>query len=455
MSHSDRSEHRSGPATQQSGNRLTGPAVAAAIALAIHTLLFFFDVRTHFEAFDKGDRGVSRLQAMETLGRHGHFPGLDAMLQAPIVPGEYLFVMEPWLAWGPSGVIWLQIILLAGSCWLIGNIARQYVPWRPAAWVCPLVYALLPQNIVYPHQLVTEAVATPLTVAWTYFALKALRSRDWGPALAAGACLGAAIITRPAIMLLVPTFVGLLALYAPTRAAFRKPGVYLMSGLAVLPLLLWAAIFAANTGHSAFNTGNATLGWNLRSKALIVEQANGITPTADLVPEHGTITVGRYLSEASRHKPIFAKLALLDTATVFGRGNSTKVTIDYLGFDRNLKEWRKQMVYAKGAQAPHVNMLRPTVLIEGVATVLTALFSAFCIWHVVRVSWAFVRGTPGSRPDTAALTAITAALMTFAFLSAHMVDQAQARLRNPAEGMMLIFVAMIIACRRHTPLAPA
>jgi hypothetical protein len=110
-----------------------------------------------------------------------------------------------------------------------------------------------------------------------------------------------------------------------------------MAGAALTPFVIWVAIFTAQMGHVGYNTGSANLAWNLRSKVLITESANGIDPPDDVRAMETGIPVGRFLIEVRAHPVPFAKAFLLDTATVFLRGNTTKITVDYLGIDRDPK----------------------------------------------------------------------------------------------------------------------
>jgi hypothetical protein len=110
-----------------------------------------------------------------------------------------------------------------------------------------------------------------------------------------------------------------------------------MAAVAMAPFLVWVAIFTVQMGHVGYNTGSANLAWNLRSKVLITERANGIEVPADVQAMEAGIPFGRFLTEVRAHPVPFAKAFLLDTATVFLRGNTTKITVDYLGIDRDPK----------------------------------------------------------------------------------------------------------------------
>lgn len=431
-------------------SRLTGTqAVLGAVAL-IHILMFVYDEYTGFQAFAWGDRGVERLSVFKSFAQLGDIPLLRAVIDSPVVPGEYLFTIWPWLAFGPAGVVALQILLALVACWMTMKIADQVVPWKAAAPICGLIYALLPQSLAFPHQLVTEAIATPLTVAWLYFMMSAFRSRRLATFIAAGICIGLAIFIRPSTLLMLPITFALALLYAPARSELFRPGLYVMGILGAAPLLIWAAVFTWQTGHFGYNKGIANLGWNLRNKALITERANGLPPPPDLLVPEGGISVGRFFEEAGRHKLPFAKAFLLDAVAVFGRGNSTKMAIDYFGIGRDQKEWRQELLYDQDpGQGRLMRLLKPIVVIEALTSLMTVLFSAFCVWQAGRIGWTLLRGSRDLPQHVVWMTVLTTALMLNVFASAQMVDQAQGRLRNPAEAAMIIFGVMALTTRKE------
>lgn len=427
----------------------------AGLTLLAHLLILAYDHATAFRAFTWGDRGMERLRILKGFaGLEG--PVLPAMTGSPIVPGEYLFVLLPWRIGGPVAIIGLQIALATLAAWLVARLAGRVSSWPRAPLVCGLVYAFLPQNLAFPHQLVTEAIVTPLCVAWLYAMLTAIRDRSMGLFLLAGLCLGAAILTRPVVLLMLPVpFV--LALACPgARPELRRPGLYAMAAVAMTPFLVWVAIFTAQMGHVGYNTGSANLAWNLRSKVLITERANGIEVPADVRAMEAGIPVGRFLIEVRAHPVPFARAFLLDTATVFLRGNTTKITVDYLGIDRDPQGWRQPLLYAKDAREQRIRqMLSPVFLLEEAGSLVTGLFFIVCFWRMAVTGARLIRGEDRPDTDRLFLTIVAGAWLLNVFLSAQMVDQSQGRLRNPAEAALILFVVMALGGRRPGAARPS
>jgi 4-amino-4-deoxy-L-arabinose transferase-like glycosyltransferase len=132
-------------------------------------------------------------------------------------------VLLPWRSGGPVAIIGLQIVLATLAAWLVARLAGRVSSWPRAPLACGLIYAFLPQNLAFPHQLVTEAIVTPLCVAWLYAMLTAIRDRSMGLFLLAGLCLGAAILTRPVVLLMLPVPLALALACPGARPELRRP----------------------------------------------------------------------------------------------------------------------------------------------------------------------------------------------------------------------------------------
>ncbi|WP_206237968.1 ArnT family glycosyltransferase [Novosphingobium terrae] len=421
----------------------------AAITLGLHLLILAYDRATDFRAFSWGDRGLERTRILKIFADL-HDPLLPAMTQSPIVPGEYIFALIPWTLAGPVGVIVMQIALAVLAAWLVARLAGRVTPWPRAPLACGLIYACIPQNLAFPHQLVTEAIVTPLCMVWLYATLSGLRGGRIAPFLIGGLALGLAMLTRPVVLLMLPVTFVLALLSPPARARLKRPGLYAMAAMALVPFAIWVAIFTSVTGHIGYNTGSANLAWNLRSKILITEKANGITPPEDVVTQEAGTSPARFLTEVRLHPVPFIKAAVLDTVTVFVRGNTTKITVDYLGIGRDPAGWRQQLVYAHDArQAWLAQVLSPVFLLEEAGSLLTGLFFAFVLWRVLVLLREAMRAAPAAPSDPIFLTLVTAAWLINVLLSAQMVDQAQGRLRNPAEAALILFAAMALGRMRQ------
>ncbi|MGD8396392.1 MAG: glycosyltransferase family 39 protein, partial [Candidatus Eiseniibacteriota bacterium] len=124
----------------------------------------------------------------------------------------------------------LNIVLGAVSVVLVAVVARRLLS-RRWALVAASMIALEPALAVYSTMVLTEVTAVTLVTA----AVVAITGiRDWRAAALAGACLGAAALTRDSLVLFVP----LAALVVGRHAGARPAAALAMA--AVLTILPWS-----------------------------------------------------------------------------------------------------------------------------------------------------------------------------------------------------------------------
>jgi 4-amino-4-deoxy-L-arabinose transferase-like glycosyltransferase len=377
------------------------------------------------------------------------------MANGAIGPGEYLFQLPLYVAGGAGAVILFQIILSVFSIVCVYQIAAMLLPWRRAALVCGLVYALLPQNLVFPHQFVTEAIATPCTVFFLYFLVRSLRDNRLTLALVGALFYGLAIFVRPSLVLALPLLVVLPVLYASGSRRAAAIGCSAIGAMAFLPLAIWIAAFTVTTGKFGYTSGVANLAWNLRSKIYLVYYRNNIT---DLPPEvakfngysqfytdHGGVSTQRFLAIAAQHPIMFVRDAVMNSAIVLGRGNLTKLMIDYFGIakDTNIKTLPRVF---RGEMAVLAETIRSNI--DSIVVLVAEMIFSVVTASVVFVSVGFLFFAlvqPSKVMDRLGVPSfffvLTAGTILFAVVASGLiVDQAQARLRNPAEaGLVILF----------------
>jgi hypothetical protein len=203
-------------------------AWVAAITLFTHLLILAYDHARAFRAFNWGDRGLERLRILkEFAGLKGAV--LPAMTGSPIVPGNISSCCCPGGCGGGGGHLpsdWSgNAGRMAGGA--IGG-ACVFVAAGAAGLRAGLCFSAA--DLAFPHQLVTEAIVTPLCVVWLYALLAAIRGRTMGLFLLAGGCLGVAILTRPVVLLMLPACFALALACPGARPELRRPGLYAMAG---------------------------------------------------------------------------------------------------------------------------------------------------------------------------------------------------------------------------------
>lgn len=441
-------------ATRSGRDAAWGVTAAAAI---LHGALFYNDVAGDFEPFLRGDRAGIRWESFERFVSAPPGMALDILASNEAAPGEFLLQYPAYLVAGVPGIVLFQVGLFLVSLWLVCRIAWMLLPTPAAVLAVGLVYALLPHNLAFPHQFVTEAVATPLCVIFLYLALRALDSRRHAQAAFAGLALGLAILARPSLAIALPLLIAGAVLFRRRlpRGAVAILSLAAMASLA--PTALWVATFTATTGSVGYTSGVANLGWNLRSKVFLVQSNAGLEPAPevreftryeDMWSDPSGIGVARFLEIAAEHPGPFLRAAITDVAIVLTRGNSTKLTVDYMGSEamEEIKTWRDHLdsaglagllrwVADNRVVAFLFSLELAASLLTGLASALVLAFCAYSLAFPARVSAAL-------GPLAFALVLTTLVFLATAVASGLVVDRAQGRMRHPAEAGMLVTLGL-------------
>jgi hypothetical protein len=434
-------------------------------AFLLHIGFFAYDVATGFEPMLRGDRSFSRLQALLAFDVNDT---LSMLVANPVIPGEYF---AEWVAYGfggKAGIIIFQIALLLASVWALCRTVSALFPWKSYTVVVGLVYVALPQNVVFTHQLVTEAIVTPLLVFFAYFYVMYSKYARTRQLLMCGLTLGLVIVVRPVFAIVPPTLVLSHLVYRRYLWRSAASTVTLICGLSILPMAGWVVTYTAETGKFGFTSGVANLGWNLRSKVWWVYTRNQLDKPAeikayseysDLYRDSDGISVRRFLQLVAEHPILFARPAIIDVLTLF-RGNISKLVVDYFGISRNqgVKGWR-DVLSEEGIAGELTLLMRSkgtflSVGTEFLVSVITApciataiLFAIFCLRRPKAVS-----GELGT--ISFGMILVQSAILFTVFVSSQIVDQAQPRLRHPAEAGLILLLAFLWRYRTARKLQP-
>jgi hypothetical protein len=437
------------------------------VAIALHASLLFYDAHVGFSPFLHGDRAPGRFAAMLYVVHAPLGDWLSFMAQSGVVPGEYLLQIPAYLLGGIPAVIGFQVAMTIGSVLAVAEMAKVLFRWTPAPWVAGVIYLILPDNLVFPHQFVTEAVAAPMAVGFMALMMRLTDNamkQVLATAAAAGLCLGLAIFSRPSLAVALPALGCLYVLYQRT-IAIRPITMGVVCAVAVAPLLIWTVLFTASSGHIGYTNGVATLGWNLRSKVYIEEQAGDFpkspevskfTSYANMSDDHGGIGVVRFFQIEAKHPSSYLNGLTADLVTVMVKADTTKMTVDYLGLNhgQDVKAWR-EVLDSQGlaglrtwATSNHVVLFISLVELVGSAMTSTIAMLSLGSLTIGLVRPKAVSAEAGPRAMSLLLS--TGALLAAVLASAVMVDRAQARLRHPAEAGMLLLAGFAISQLRRS-----
>jgi dolichol-phosphate mannosyltransferase len=171
-------------------------------------------------------------------------------------PDWSYFDHPPMIAWSiavgrsvlgdtPLGVRLIPLLFALGTMWLLARMARQWYGESAAAWTV-LLYALIPAAFLvgvwgFPDSPMLFFWA--LTLTWVWRALESCRPGWW---LAAGAALGAGLLSKYTAAFLVPSVLLYLLRSPRDRRWLATPWPYLAG---VCSLLVFAPVIYWNWTH--------------------------------------------------------------------------------------------------------------------------------------------------------------------------------------------------------------
>jgi hypothetical protein len=404
------------------------PALAGRTLLALfgalHAGMFGYDL-AHPDRFLLADRAGERIDVINAF-RAAADPA--AFVGTHGIPGDWLPHALLYMAGGQYFVIAVQIVLVLLSIVWVRDVAERAGLGERAAFGAAALYGLLPQTLVFPHQLATEAIFDPLVILTFRLAV--------GPG--SGLALGLATLVRP-ITLAWPFIV----------AAFsRNKLVYLAAALA--PVLAWMLFVLATTGEFSLGRSGHDLGHNLYERM----QRMGATLPEQERPEarprgQTTVRLGEYLAFAAAHPVAAAMHSARDFATLGVKSGIERLALDYFdafpqtraALQDSQDGWRAR-VEQQGFLHAFASLAASqpgVILVSGIGALLFAAFMALALL-----------GAWSGRHDREIL--LLAGFALYIFVTAQAVDAAQSRHRAPAEFALAILAvagALQLGKKRH------
>lgn len=413
------------------------------VAGLVHMAMFGYDL-AHPEVFLHTDRAGPRFEAVNGLLASFRDGGTVAFLTSHGNPGDYLPQALVYGGVGQYGLIVLQVALALLSGWAVYRIARLLAASAGAARAAAVVYLALPHTLVFPHQLASEAIYSPLLVLSLWQLCEAAARRRCAPALNAGLLAGLANLVRP-VTLLWPVAAALL--FASARRT--RAGVVQLVAAAV-PVLLWMGFMATQTGHFSMGESTRDLGHNLYQRVLRMS-ATLPTPAAQAARRDflgqgdvGSLAVADYLRFALRHPAPFANHGARDVAIFASKSGIERLTIDYLPLSAGSRlalqdsrgGWRSRLE-SEGVAATLGFLWRTqgaVLLVSMAGSVLMLVFSALSAYGMLALWRDRLRLDTGQR----LVAAVLATLPLYVLVMSQLVDALQSRHRAPAEAAMVL-----------------
>jgi 4-amino-4-deoxy-L-arabinose transferase-like glycosyltransferase len=391
---------------------------------------------------------------MKNLIEAGHdsYASFVACLVKQGIVGDYGIHAVLFAIGGAPAVIFVQVLLAIAAALCIVYIAWHTFLSRNLALAGGLLYALLPQSIAFPHQLLSESIANPFLIFGTAAAVYAIQSQRQAPIwLLSGLAFGVAGLVRPALMLL-PLIAAVLLWWFGRGIAIRKAALLAASGIA--PIVLWCTFMLLLTGR--FGPGESTqdLGLNFSQSTAKVLMSEGQVSVdghaADMLPPR--LTAGQYLHYVALYPKGFANLYAKNVMVMVMDSGIGRLYVDVLGYGAEERlqlqdpaiGWRAELTnHGPLAMLKSGWRLAPGTMIAGV---LGAIGFA-----MVNIGMAFAyvillrRGSPLSDPGTALAPRWCVAFLLivplYVLATSEVVAYAPSRLRSQGE-----FAWAILAC---------
>lgn len=321
----------------------------------IHALMLAHDLG-HPNLFFNADRAEERwlgVQGMLAAVPNG-FASLAAFLASHGIPGDYAVHALGIALLGKMGLIVFQIALGLFSGYAVYRIAMRIGYSSKVSGLACGLYLLLPHALVFPHQLISEAVHTPLTIIALWLGIEALVGpprEAVGRALIAGTLLGLAVLIRP-ISLLWPGVL-LVAFFWVGR---WRPGLVHLA-VSTVPMAVWMTFIAFQSGSPGMGASSHDAAHNLYQRTLRIAETLPEPEAARLRSSYlqqgeiGTLSVAGYLSMASEYPVPVLKHAARDAVVFLTKSGVERLLFDYLELNqasRNALQtestgWRKRL----------------------------------------------------------------------------------------------------------------
>ncbi len=319
-------------------------AVLAVVALAHVGLVLLLPNLE--EKFQLGDRAWDRAAKIDAVMAAKDWNGVIEALFYHSSPGDYVFFLPAYAAFGAPGVIAQNIILLLLGTYFLYRIGREF--FSPlVARVATIAYCLLPSTLFHPQAFVTESLCNPLLIIAAYFALRML---TWDRPVVRDAVIFAGIAAiicfARNMFVLLPFAIAVLVLIhaASWRSALRRTTAMIAISLSLVAL--WQVALWANDGRYEVAPSFHGLSSNLFLRADRMARMGGFE-LPDEVTESRAMSASAFVGLTMDHPRSFARSALSDAVNLVANTGVSMAYGRYLGLfdlkedsDQDTFKWR-------------------------------------------------------------------------------------------------------------------
>lgn len=439
-----RSAHR---AYQVLGGR--APALFALGFLAVHAVMAAAVDSIDPDVFLRADRAHERLRVLQGLLDVGSMPHFIQYLASHGVVGDYAVHAGLYGGGGRYAVIFVQVGLAILSGLAVSRLAILLGLSRGMAALAMAVYLSLPHTLVFPHQLVTEALHVPLFVISNWALAEGLHSARPSMLRWSALLLGIATLIRP-ITLLWP-----FAASAAVAGARRPRDAVMYGCIALAPVALWMMFVWSQTGRFGLGESDHSMTRNLYER---VARITAAMPRADSeaaraayldVSDRKLGPIAYFRFSAEHPLPALEHL-LRDASVFFGKSGVERITLDYFAIAADSREvqsptdgWRRQLeLHGVAHTVSYLWAKFGAVLIVSIAG--AAFIMGLTFLALVAVVHSLRRGRKADRAERG-LILILAGVVLYTLLFSQVLNAMQSRQRAPAEFALVLLAAYTCA----------
>ncbi len=418
----------------------------------LHAALLSYDF-SHPDVWLKADR------ANERVAQIGEFPQVNGWrAQFDYVghhgaPGDYLIQVALYDLGGLASMLLAQVTLCVLSVVCVYRMAGIVLGNGRLPLLVASVYALLPQTLIFPHQLSAEAWFVPLVVFGFYATTRWFSTRAPRTAFLSGLYWAAATLTRPTVL----PFALLSALALPRGSGGNSRAPYFLALL--IPVVVWMITVHAHTGKWSLGEGtSASVGNNLMLKARFISDTFPAEAREKARQRHieparnrdGLLTPLEYARFCADYVGPCTSQVMQDALNFFFKSGIERVTLDYLGLlseqerietqrahTGSSRGWAQE-VRRRGALAAAQSYFAKYPVVVGASLLAALAFAIVTLFYVVGAVDALAGLLKHSVDDRRLILALLAVFPLYLFAASSVVSSMQSRHRAAAEFAMLI-----------------
>ena len=423
----------------------------------IHTILFIYDL-VHPEVFLHADRAVQRLDCIQAfLLNIRPISNLIVFLGSRGVVGDYLIQGIVYGSVGQFGVIVFQLMLLFVSIILLFKFVSLIFDSEKIALLSIVIYIHLPHTLVFPHQLLSEAIFIPLIIFSFYFLTRYLaQTMLFRDLMISAIFLGFSVLVRPLVVVWPIIVFIVMAVSKHCRFSIRHWFTYILCS--ILPLFLWMTFMLFSTGKFEMGSSGHSLSSNLYARVAKIaktmpsdkqkEVQEAFLNTDKECPK--TLSISQYFKFVINYPTGYVKQIAKDGFVFFAKSGVNRLVLDYFYLfpepkkeiqDSN-KGWRTKLEQ-QGFLATFIfyfqeNSLLILITCFGLIVFFVLMLFSVCGAYCVVRQYLFNNNFKNYR----CVYAILILFPCYIFAVSQFVDAMQSRHRAPAEFVLCVLFSV-------------